>query len=196
MTMFSVLCVVLALGAAGAQQLAPVYPPTYPPSIVGPSPTYPGNEQLVPTYPGSSSSPSNGKAPSPAYPGNIPAPSPISPAPVVADNQAVARLAFVLSPAVFAQLCSDATARGAFADDAAAAMATQLMKSSGSAISVSGSVPASACGRRLRALLQSSTTMPVNFLITFPPGTNAAAQASQVQNLVTRINTEGVAALG
>ncbi|KAL6765340.1 hypothetical protein V8C86DRAFT_3021850 [Haematococcus lacustris] len=65
---------------------------------------------------------------------------------VVADNQAVAQLAYVLSPAVFAALCSNATARGAFADDSAAAMAAQL--------------------------------------------------ASQVQSLVTRINTEGVAALG
>ncbi|KAJ9508063.1 hypothetical protein QJQ45_021399 [Haematococcus lacustris] len=125
-----------------------------------------------------------------------PSAAPPPPAPVVADNQAAAQLVFVLSPAVFAALCSNATARGAFADDSAAAMAAQLVRSSGSAVSVVGSVPASTCGRRARALLQAGTTMPVNYLITFPSGTNAAAQASQVQSLVTRINTEGVAALG
>ncbi|KAL6765348.1 hypothetical protein V8C86DRAFT_793695 [Haematococcus lacustris] len=163
----------------------PAYPPSYPPPlapVIGSNPTASPSAQPPPVA----------TTPSQTSPSAVPPP----PAPVVADNQAAAQLVFVLSPAVFAALCSNATARGAFADDSAAAMAAQLVKSSGSAVSVVGSVPASTCGRRTRALLQASTTMPVNYLITFPPGTNAAAQASQVQSLVTRINTEGVAALG
>ncbi|KAL6765339.1 hypothetical protein V8C86DRAFT_2457889 [Haematococcus lacustris] len=202
---------------------AGVYPPIYPPSPVSPvNPAYPPSPvpaspvpvppvpvppvpvPPVPVPPVTSIPPTPTPAPPVASTSpnvstpsqTTPSPSPPTPAPVVADNQALTQLAYVLSPAVFAALCSNATARGAFADDSAAAMAAQLVKSSGSAVSVVGSVPASTCGRRTRALLQASTTMPVNYLITFPPGTNAAAQASQVQSLVTRINTEGVAALG
>ncbi|KAL6757240.1 hypothetical protein V8C86DRAFT_3095592 [Haematococcus lacustris] len=106
------------------------------------------------------------------------------------------RVTYIISPAIFTLLCSNATARTTFADDSASALAAQLTRSSGTAVSVAGSVPASACGRRMRALLQASPTFPVNYLITFPLGTAAATQDSQVRSLVTRINTEGVVALG
>ncbi|KAL6757239.1 hypothetical protein V8C86DRAFT_2629207 [Haematococcus lacustris] len=149
----------------------PTYPPAYPPAPLPPTPS-----------------------PPPA-PGSTP-PSPSPPSPMVAPNQAATRVTYNISPAIFTLLCSNATARTTFADDSASALAAQLTRSSGTAVSVAGSVPASACGRRMRVLLQASPTFPVNYLITFPLGTAAATQDSQVRSLVTRINTEGVVALG